>query len=272
MKAVLRGKPTLSIDSVAQEFGVSKIRLNLYAAYSGATLNITSNQWNCGSQCNRPETRGTEVIYHWDTSHIPSNGYIAINRHRREILVVYRGSVVIGDWIEDYTANLVDFPESVSGSRVSMGFLEGYQSANPQVMDTVLQLANEYPEYRIIAAGHSLGGARASLFVADVSVNHPELIPRIEMYTYGKPRCGNNMYAQYMDSLGITYVRQIYKGDLYPHLPIKQLGYVHFGAEVWIPEDDKYVICQSSDYGGCSESLPLARLNKEEHYEYYWLH
>ncbi|KAJ2595205.1 hypothetical protein H4R99_005443 [Coemansia sp. RSA 1722] len=272
MNAVLSGKEKFTIDDVAQMLGLPKMNLNLYAAYSGATLNITSNQWNCGAQCNRKETKGTEVIYHWDGTSVATNGYIAINRYRQEILVVYRGSVVIGDWIEDFTANLVDFPESVPGSQVSKGFLEGYQAANPRVMDTVLELANRYPEYKIIATGHSLGGARASLFVADIAANHPELISRIEMYTYGKPRCGNVVYAQYMDSLGIPYVRQIYKGDLYPHLPIKQLGYVHFGAEVWIPQDDEYVICQSGDYSRCSERLPLARLNTEEHYQYYWLH
>ncbi|KAJ1840149.1 hypothetical protein LPJ57_010651, partial [Coemansia sp. RSA 486] len=142
MNAVLSGKEKFTIDDVAQMLGLPKMNLNLYAAYSGATLNITSNQWNCGAQCNRKETKGTEVIYHWDGTSVATNGYIAINRYRQEILVVYRGSVVIGDWIEDFTANLVDFPESVPGSQVSKGFLEGYQAANPRVMDTVLELAN----------------------------------------------------------------------------------------------------------------------------------
>ncbi|KAJ1840784.1 hypothetical protein LPJ73_006325, partial [Coemansia sp. RSA 2703] len=244
--------------------------LKLYAAYSGASLNITSNLWNCGVQCNHPETQGTEVIYHWDNHHIATNGYIAANHQRHEIIVVYRGSVVAADWIEDFTVNRADWPESVPGSRVSTGFLQGYHAANPQAMDIVLELIKQYPRYRIVATGHSLGGARASLFVADIATRYPELRSRIQLYTYGQPRCGNPDFARYMESFDIPYIRVINKGDLFAHLPIILLGYVYFGTEVWMLKDNEYAICQSDDCSKCSETLPLPRLNADEHYQYEW--
>ncbi|KAJ2787693.1 hypothetical protein GGI15_000516 [Coemansia interrupta] len=268
---LLKGRPTLSLDEVSHKLGIYGENLKLYAAYSGASLNITSNAWNCGVQCNHPETRGTEVIYHWDNHRIATNGYIAVNHRRREIIVVYRGSVVAADWVEDFTANLAVWPESVPGSRVSTGFLQGYQAANPQAMDTVIGLVRQYPQYQITATGHSLGGARASLFVADVANRYPELISRMQLYTYGQPRCGNPDFARYMESLGIPYIRLINKGDMFVHLPIKTLGYVHFGTEVWMLKDGEYVICHSDDYSKCSETLPLPRLNADEHYQYEWL-
>ncbi|KAJ2725205.1 hypothetical protein GGI07_001467 [Coemansia sp. Benny D115] len=212
---------------------------------------------------------GTEVWIKPDGQYIVYK--LSLRPSKREDVLIYRGSVVTGDWVEDFTANLVDWPENVPGSRVGMGFLQGYQAANPKAIQTVADLAVEYPTYRIIVAGHSLGGARAGLLVAELLLGHPELKSRTMLFTYGQPKCGNAEFAEYMNKLGIPLIREVNKSDLVPHLPIPELGYVHFGTEVWALSDSQYIVCQSGDYAKCSENIEPAELNTKEHFQYKWM-
>ncbi|KAJ2883641.1 hypothetical protein FB639_002133, partial [Coemansia asiatica] len=150
------------------------------------------------------------------------------------IVVSFRGSAEFGDWVEDFATSFVDWPRSGAGTQVGMGYLEGYQVASPLIMRTIVELSTGYPDYSIVATGHSLGGARASMFAADISANYPHLLARLELYTYGQPKCGDKGFADYMDSLDFLKIREVNKADIAPHLPSADWGYYHFGTEVWV--------------------------------------
>lgn len=53
----------------------------------------------------------------------------------------------------------------------------------------------QHPPAAVIAAGHSLGGAQATLAALDIV--HELQIPREHLcvYTFGAPRVGNHMFA-----------------------------------------------------------------------------
>ncbi|KAJ2817147.1 hypothetical protein FBU31_006322 [Coemansia sp. 'formosensis'] len=241
--------------------------LDLYAAYSGAAYNV-ADSWNCDTECQHPGTEGTEVLYHWDTRVVTSTGYIATNANKKTIIVAFRGSNEPGDWMESFALEPTSWPDNVSGSSVVSGFLSGYLVASTQVVQNVVDLSTKFPDYKIVATGHSLGGARASLFVADLTIKYPNLASRVQLFTYGQAKCGNQAFAQYMDNLGIQIYREVNKGDIAPHLPFDNSPYVHFGTEAWVTFSDETVFCRSGDYSRCSASLSPALYRLSDHSTY----
>ncbi|KAJ2415259.1 hypothetical protein H4218_001541 [Coemansia sp. IMI 209128] len=241
--------------------------LDLYAAYSGAAYNV-STSWDCGTECQHPGTEGTVVMYHWNTPLVTSTGYIAINSNIKTIVVAFRGSNEPGDWVQDFELEPTNWPDNISGSSVVSGFLSGYLITSAQVIQTVVSLSAKFPGYTIVATGHSLGGSRASLFVADLTTKYPDLASRVQLFTYGQAKCGNQAFAQYMDSLDILIFREVNKGDITPHLPFDNRPYVHFGTEAWVTFSDQTVFCKSGEYDHCSASLPPASYNFADHSTY----
>ncbi|KAJ2162594.1 hypothetical protein GGF46_000597 [Coemansia sp. RSA 552] len=222
-------------------------------------------------RCNYPGTEGTVVEYHWDAPVITNNGYIARNPSRKLIIVSFRGSAVLGDWVEDFTESPVYWPESVAGSTVVLGVLGGYLVSSKHILQGTAKLAEAYPDYAIVAVGHSLGGSRASMFVADFVLRHPQYAARVQMYTYGQAKSGNRAFADFMNGLGVPIYRAVNRGDIVPHLPLTDTRLVHFGTEVWTTLSNRIVACPNTDYSRCSNSLPLPAYSTSDHSTYFGL-
>ncbi|KAJ1734354.1 hypothetical protein LPJ72_002394 [Coemansia sp. Benny D160-2] len=218
--------------------------------------------------CDNPDTSGTVVDYTWDIGVITSNGYIAHNPTEKVIFVSFRGTYEQGDWIQDFTLTHTPWPPELTGSSVVTGFYAGYIVAKPLVIKNALEVATRYPDYRIIAVGHSLGASRAAMFVADFALHYPELRHRLQLFTYGQAKCANRVFADFMNGLNIPIIRVVNKGDIAPHLPNDDPTLVQFGTEVWYAPTNNTVICSSGDYSRCSDSLPQSALNAEDHSTY----
>ncbi|KAJ2756973.1 hypothetical protein GGI19_000423 [Coemansia pectinata] len=232
--------------------------LDLYAAYSGAAYNISDN-WNCGTECQHPGTEGTTVIYHRNNDTFSSVGFIATNANNKNIIVSFRGTAGLGDWLENYLLDPIDWLENINGFSVVSGFLTGYLVVSVEVVQIVVDLSTKFPDYKIVATGHSLGGSRAALFVADMTTKYPNIASQMKLFTYGQAKCGNKVFAKYMDSLGIRIFREVNKGDIVPHLPWDITQYVHFGTEAWVDFSGKAMFCKSGNYSHCSAGIsPLS--------------
>ena len=48
------------------------------------------------------------------------------------------------------------------------GFLDSWNSAKPQIQAAIASARQSFPAYKIVATGHSLGGAVATLAAADL--------------------------------------------------------------------------------------------------------
>ncbi|KAJ2778790.1 hypothetical protein H4R18_004386 [Coemansia javaensis] len=240
--------------------------VQLYAAYAGAAYTVT-DEWEC-DECSHPGTEGTVVETHWDSPLITSRGYIARNPASKTIVVAFGGTDDPSTWAQDFKVVPAPWPLRVPGSVVIEGFLEGYLVVEPQVMDETARLADQYPDHTIVAVGHSLGGTRAALFVADLGAQYPELLPRTVLYTYGQAKCGNEYFADYMNGLGRRLYRVVNQGDVAPHLPQNDDVFYQFGTEIWLTGDNGMVVCQRDDYSRCSESLSRDELNVSDHTSY----
>ncbi|KAI8323420.1 alpha/beta-hydrolase, partial [Martensiomyces pterosporus] len=202
-----------------------------YARYAGAAYKLEGPSWDCESNCQSQDTKGTIVDYYWDNIVYPSTGFVAHKDDTKEIIVSFRGSTVLFDWLADAQLLTLNWPESVPGSKVHSGFLAAFNSASDKIKSTIETILKQHPDYSIVITGHSLGGSEASIAAADFAVTHPEWKSKMALYTYGQPRTGNDVYANWLSSQPFPIYRATYKGDVVPQVPFRAMGFQHHGQE-----------------------------------------
>ncbi|KAI8320372.1 alpha/beta-hydrolase [Martensiomyces pterosporus] len=241
--------------------------LKTFAHYARASY-ILKDKWDCAPSCQIPETLGTAVDYTWHNAAPISVGYIGHNPLTQIIVVSFRGTRDTDDWVQDSEFALDSWPAQIPDSMVHHGFLTSYQAVSSKVVQRVKKLAKEYPDYKIVFTGHSLGGAVTVLCAVDVLFQEPDLKRRIHIYTYGMPRIGNDAWADGVDSLGLSIYRIVYENDIVPHIPFQWLGYKHFAQEVWV-HDNRTIFCgRDGESPSCSSQVPLTSYSIPDHSQY----
>lgn len=91
---------------------------------------------------------------------------MAIDDKNKLIVLSFRGSVSLANWVGNLNIELVDF--LCSGCSVHNGFLDSWKASKDQVTQAIRQARTTYPGYALAATGHSLGGAIATLAAADL--------------------------------------------------------------------------------------------------------
>ncbi|KAF9050098.1 Alpha/Beta hydrolase protein [Panaeolus papilionaceus] len=227
-----------------------------YTKYSSAVY-----QWIC------PRPLGNPLVDQF--ANAGTDGLIARDDSRKEIVVVFRGTSELADIVVDL--NLIMKPLSSTGltNIKNEKVHSGFQFAYNVVADTVLKHAKtqsaRYPSYRIVVTGHSLGGAVASIAALSIKAALPN-IP-LQLYTFGQPRVGNAEFASYVESrIGTANIfRAVHTYDGVPTILLKSLGYRHFGTEYWnygdpaSPSNTKK--CSGGDDPSCSDSIPSTFIN-----------
>ena len=87
-------------------------------------------------------------------------------------------------------------------------------------------------------AGHSLGGAMATICASRCKLSYIKSNPRA-LYTYGSPRVGNRRYVTYVEFEAYRWVNN---NDIVTRVPPWWLGFRHKGQEVYLNADGE--ICQ----------------------------
>ncbi|GAB4373438.1 MAG: hypothetical protein Kow00121_16690 [Elainellaceae cyanobacterium] len=109
-------------------------------------------------------------------------------------IILFRGTSSPKEWMANFQSRQSNYVKSrtVQG-RVHRGFLRLYNRLPRQVQ----QAANTLdPSLPCFIAGHSLGGALATLAAADLAYNYPMLKDQIRLYSYGAPRVGNQAFVE----------------------------------------------------------------------------
>jgi len=189
--------------------------------------------------CARPN--GNTLVLTINNNVTDTQGFIARDDNRKEIVVSMRGSTSAVDWIIDLGIPLVPFISygvaAPPGTLVHLGFLTAWNSVAEGVISSVTAQLAAYPGYSIVTTGHSLGGALSSLVGISLQQNFPNSKHR--MFTYGQPRTGNVFYANFVNSaIGINNIfRVTHTIDVVPALPPTILGYHHHATEFWQTPD-----------------------------------
>ncbi|KAH8111918.1 alpha/beta-hydrolase [Phellopilus nigrolimitatus] len=220
---------------------------------------------------------GTTLITQFNDDATNTQGYVARDDGRKEIVVAYRGSIQLQDFVTDADFIMVDYVSpgvsGTSGVQAHQGFLAAINSVVSTVLKAVSKQLAAHPTYTLISTGHSLGAALASLGGVSLAANFPG-VP-LTLYTFGQPRTGNPAYAALAEKLvGVDNIfRTVETYDGVPTIPPISFGYEHHATQYWVFQDrntdpGNVKRCAGREDPTCSDLIPSSGIN-DAHLRYF---
>lgn len=146
--------------------------------------------------------------------------YTAVSTEMQTIAISFRGTAESEQLIDQFMSFLTDPSTSFpSGGKVFEYFSNAYNYLYGCSKGSMQNLLQQYPGYKVVVTGHSLGGALASLTAAALVYDGVVPASNLELYTYGMPRVGDKSYAHGIDRLLTSRWNVVNDRDLVPHLP-----------------------------------------------------
>merc|ERR1712093_905314 len=131
--------------------------------------------WSCNVCVGN--TTGFVLTGYWTDPVTKTESFSGYHAESKAIILAHEGSHNTENWITNLKfkkADLVDYPNA-TGAKVHRGFQEAWEGVGQEVSDHVADLVERFPEYRVYATGHSLGGALAVLSSLYVTVKKPHV-------------------------------------------------------------------------------------------------
>ncbi|MBU4311789.1 MAG: lipase family protein [Candidatus Omnitrophica bacterium] len=148
------------------------------------------------------------------------------------IILTFRGTDSIEDWITDADARLVKGP----WGRVHRGFREALNCIWHDIKRTLTEF--QYKSQPFWIAGHSLGGALATLAAAKF-IKEEYKRPK-GIYTFGQPRVGNKIFVRDFNALlKRRTFRFVNNEDIVTRVPPRTLKYEHIGNACYLDNSGK---------------------------------
>ena len=170
-------------------------------------------------------------------------GFVAVGGTPQTAVVALRGTATKVEWWNDFQWDLVPFTQVPNGGKVAQGFHDIYSTfgtmtppGQPQpaaapaktfaasIAEAATEgLAGEVDPagLPVVVTGHSLGGALATLLVADLAANTP-LKP--QAWTFASPRVGDAAFAGRYGGLSTVSWRIYNQADIVPYFPVDAAG------------------------------------------------
>ncbi|KAJ3499187.1 hypothetical protein NLG97_g543 [Lecanicillium saksenae] len=224
------------------------------AGYCNAEGPSPGDKVHCGGECDDVMRNGATIIDTFQGSKTGIAGYVSVDDKRREIVFSTRGSHNIRNFITDilFLKRDCDF---TSGCKMHSGFSDSWNEIADAATSAIKEGLQANPTYKLVITGHSLGGAVASLGGAYLR----RAGFKSDIYTFGAPRVGNDVFANFANSQAGGFFRMTHIDDPVPRLPPMIFSYRHSGPEYWLsnggPMQDKY---QPSDVKVCQGIAPVA--------------
>ncbi|KAJ4293647.1 hypothetical protein N0V90_008931 [Kalmusia sp. IMI 367209] len=205
------------------------------AAYCQGNNNSTRTKITCADQtCNNVEAADTNSLTEFENSNqTDATGFVSTDTTNKLIVMAFRGSRSIDNWAANLDFQMEDV-SFCSGCRAHSGFLESWNEVQDGVIKAVKAAQAEFPDFTIVATGHSLGGAIATFATAALrTIDIP-----VDLYTYGSPKTGNKEWAKFVGETdkGASF-RVVHKNDIVPTLPPSipfLMPYAHVQPEYFI--------------------------------------
>ena len=116
------------------------------------------NAWSC-SEC---KSFKVENVKGFNNAGGDLQGFTAFSVDLNGIVVSFRGSSNIQNWITNLNTGLTNYPKC-SGCQVHQGFFAAWGLAKSIVLTNIQNLRAVHRDAPIYVTGHSLGGALATL-------------------------------------------------------------------------------------------------------------
>ena len=160
------------------------------------------------------------------------------------VLVAFRGTANRRNWL----INLNTFGTEAGGyGKVHGGFYHAFHAARPALEQYIAQ--NAPADRKLVLAGHSLGGALATVAAAEWF----QLYDLLSVYTVGQPAAGKRDFRQFVsEQFGDRYFRMVNEDDLVPMVPP---GYKHVGQLLHFESDGTVARSMTESIGGAEDTL-----------------
>ncbi|KAJ7727598.1 alpha/beta-hydrolase [Mycena metata] len=247
--------PLLTSRSISSSLYDDLVR---YTQYSSAAYQLLC-----------PSPLGNTLVQSFSVG--PTQGFIARDDTRQEIVVSFRGSFNLADVATDINIFLVPLvsPGLTETFNVHSGFLAAYNDVAEVVLTTVKAQLAEFPTYAVVVTGHSLGGALAALGASALKTAFPTA--SLKLYTFGQPRTGDANFVAFVEStIGVENIfRAVHTFDGVPTILPRALGYEHHSTEYWQFKDPDLFTsaastvtqCVGEEDPSCSDSIPSTGIN-----------
>ncbi len=180
--------------------------------------------------------KGVDLWGHGYIAMSGGQGYVSIDKDN--IVVVFRDTDSDDGW--EKTLNMLTDARATtkklshimepgigtSDKYKDIGVHEGFLSEYQLFHDEVLEYVNRYPDKDIYVAGHSLGGALATLGSFDIAAHTGRHVTTI---TFGGPRVGTAEFRAAFEELGINMYRVVMDADPVARVPGFFIPYEHVG-------------------------------------------
>jgi len=205
--------------------------------------------WNCGPACDASPSF-TPIAAGGDGSSV-QYWYVGYDSNLQKVIVAHQGTnpknllaVLTDVKVETISLNTSFFPGFPLAIRVHDGFHTQQLITAADVFFAVEKAIAQSGYKNVTVIGHSLGAALALLD----SLYLPIFIPDVhyDVITYGLPRVGNQIFADYVDG-NANLTRITNKKDPVPTVPGRQEGFVHPQGERHIHDDGTWFYCPGQD-------------------------
>ena len=204
----------------------------------------------CSDTDVNPTADGTKIalVLEADKGQLGS-GFIMVDQIRKVVTVVFRSSTTRQDWISDFTILPVDYApvcdreyrkriklgeiQECKGCKMHRGFHVFTETLSRNFLEKIEGILESYPDFQIVATGHSLGAALAIMTGIELKLRGYDPL----VITYASPRIFNFEMQQWVNdlfeidninddiveagelSLDRGYIRIIHRDDYIPLMP-----------------------------------------------------
>lgn len=188
--------------------------------------------WSCKTGAHETVTDVSYIVY--NLTQAP--GYIGYSPSKNAIIISFRGSQNVQNWIENLNFEKVPYVFCLR-CEIHAGFYADYMAVSTTVSNKVQSLLNKYPKARVVTTGHSLGGALATIAGLELKRVFSNL--EVEIHHYGGPRIGNVHLARHINNKISDIYRVVHHKDIVPHLPpdLPKFEYHHAAYEIFWNEE-----------------------------------
>jgi hypothetical protein len=222
--------------------------LTTSARYSALSYcpSIALKYWRCGALCSDKYYK-LDIINYYQELISGSTVFLGYHNSSNTIVVSYRGSRNIQNWVNNMNINLIQAEEWEG--KVHEGFYNIYKGLKLKVLSNIENLIKEkkFENAKVLIVGHSLGGALASYLNLDVinllNTKLSNFTVPVSLNTFGSPRIGDGKFSDYYyekvfnynakKGLNLGLLRVVNNNDIVPNLPYLSNGFVHIPHQLW---------------------------------------
>ncbi|KAH6620102.1 Alpha/Beta hydrolase protein [Boeremia exigua] len=202
------------------------------AAYCSNNLNSPGDQLQCGpGNCPLVDDADSATVLEYSRTETITDvtGFVATDHTNKQIVVSFRGSQSIDNWLTNLDFALVP-TDLCTSCTAHAGFWQSWLDARATVVPAVKAAVANYPAYKITVTGHSLGGAIAAFAATQLR----NLGLGVALYTFGSPRIGGPVLSAYVSGQSGGNYRVTHWNDPVPRMPMVAMGYVHVSPEYYV--------------------------------------